>query len=108
MENGIDSSLQVESTSYLNQPAMPGDSATFQCRSSAVLHGPNSSNCTDDGYWEPDPQNLQCVVSTTVINGNSSNRTDDGFWECDPKDLECVVNRTLINGNNRFMLVVHI
>ena len=59
---GYDPASEIESTSYTNRPAIPGDSITFQCSSGLVLSfGPSSSLCTDDGHWEPDPQELECV-----------------------------------------------
>ena len=56
-----DPALQVMSKSYMNRPAISGDSITFECSSGLVLAGPSLSMCTDDGQWEPDPQELRCV-----------------------------------------------
>ena len=64
VEEGIyDPALQVKnmSLSYMNRPALSGDSVTFQCSSGLILVGPSSSMCTDDGQWVPDPQRFKCV-----------------------------------------------
>ena len=53
--------LHVVSKSYINRPALSGDSITFQCCSGLVLVGSSSSMCTDDGQWLPHPWELKCV-----------------------------------------------
>ena len=69
VNGSYDPTLQVMSKSYMSQPAISGDSITFECSSGLVLNGSSSSMCTDDGQWLPNPQTLKCV-NRTSINGN--------------------------------------
>ena len=43
-----------------NGVALEGDSVSFTCSSGDVLTGPNSSICTGNGKWEPDPRISAC------------------------------------------------
>ena len=40
--------------------ALEGDSVSFTCSSGLILTGPNSSICTGNGEWEPDPREVAC------------------------------------------------
>ena len=48
-----------------NGVALEGDSVSFACSSGLVLSGPNSSTCTGNGKWEPDPRELACKGDDT-------------------------------------------
>ena len=51
-------------------PALEGENITFTCPTGAILTGPNSSTCVENGEWEPDPREVECSVfgttSTTI------------------------------------------
>ena len=43
-------------------PALSGSNVTFTCKNSSglILAGHNTSQCMDNGEWEPDPRNIRC------------------------------------------------
>ena len=44
-----------------DNPHIEGQSITYACPPRFVLTGPNTSLCTGNGEWEPDPGNVNCV-----------------------------------------------
>ena len=38
----------------------------FACPAGLELSGPNTSICTGNGEWEPDPGNLRCLGDNTI------------------------------------------
>ena len=46
----LDGILPVEGTTF-----------TFSCPPGLALIGPNSTTCTGNGEWEPDPRGLTCT-----------------------------------------------
>ena len=50
-------------------PSLEGENVTFTCPTGAILTGPNSSTCVENGEWEPDPREVECsvLVTTTTI-----------------------------------------
>ena len=53
----IDESVRVS----LNDSALVGTNATFNCLPGQVFSGPIMSTCTENGEWEPDPQQVECI-----------------------------------------------
>ena len=57
-------------------PALEGENITFTCPTGAILAGPNSATCAQNGEWEPDPREMeymhecQLVTTTTTISWN--------------------------------------
>ena len=54
----IDKSVRV---SLNNDPALVGTNATFNFLPGQVFSGPIMSTCTENGDWEPDPQQVECI-----------------------------------------------
>jgi hypothetical protein len=50
----VDSGSQVT-------PHREGQFITFTCPHGFVLTGPNTSVCTGNGRWEPDPGEVDCI-----------------------------------------------
>jgi hypothetical protein len=48
-------------------PALIGDTITFSCPTGAIISGPNSSVCTGNGEWEPDPRKVECVHKRQLV-----------------------------------------
>ena len=42
-------------------PYREGQFITYTCPPGRVLDGSNSSTCTENGEWEPDPGGLACI-----------------------------------------------
>ena len=42
-------------------PHMEGQFITYTCPPGFVLSGPNVSECTENGRWEPDPGQVDCI-----------------------------------------------
>ena len=42
-------------------PKTEGQSITFTCPFGFILTGPNASECTGNGEWEPDPEQVDCI-----------------------------------------------
>ena len=52
---------------------LPKEGATlnFTCPPGLVLIGPNSTTCTGNGEWEPDPSGLTCAgirITKSILN----------------------------------------
>ena len=47
-------------------PALEGENITFTCPTGAILTGPNTSTCVENGEWEPDPREVECSVLVTA------------------------------------------
>ena len=47
-------------------PSLEGESITFTCPTGAILTGPNSATCMENGEWEPDPREVDCSVLVTT------------------------------------------
>ena len=59
----------VTVTSY-RSPALEGHTVNFSCSfSGEVVAGSNTSMCTREGEWEPDPKEISCDnnMMTTII-----------------------------------------
>ena len=41
-------------------PALEGQNVSFSCPTGLELTGLNTTTCTENGEWEPDPFNLKC------------------------------------------------
>ena len=41
-------------------PPLEGSNVTFSCPPAFVLVGANSSTCSNEGQWEPDPKEVSC------------------------------------------------
>ena len=55
----IDDSLKVLLDS---EPAVVGTNASFSCLPGQKFSGPyNTSTCTENGNWEPDPREVGCI-----------------------------------------------
>ena len=61
LQNGPDIIVFVVS-GYINEsePVMEGTTVNYTCPAGMVLSGPNSSTCTENGEWEPDPMEVEC------------------------------------------------
>ena len=48
---------------------LPIEGATFNfsCPPGLALIGPNSTTCTENGEWEPDPSGLTCAGTIKLI-----------------------------------------
>lgn len=56
----VQDSIQQYPSSDIN-PAREGTVITFTCsESDLVLTGPNTTVCTNNGEWEPDPMEVAC------------------------------------------------
>ena len=58
--------------SEYHKPARPGTIATFSCSPENILFGPNISNCTENGQWEPSISDVNCqpqvsTAESTVV-----------------------------------------
>jgi hypothetical protein len=42
-------------------PILEGSTITYSCSIGETLTGSNTSTCTDNGYWEPDPMDISCT-----------------------------------------------
>ena len=42
------------------EPALEGVTVNFTCAPGRILTGPNSTTCTENGLWDPDPRDTQC------------------------------------------------
>ena len=40
---------------------LEGQSITYTCPNGYILTGPNTSVCTGNGEWEPDPGQVECI-----------------------------------------------
>ena len=47
-------------------PALEGENIIFTCPTGALLTGPNTSTCVENGEWEPDPRDVECRVLVTT------------------------------------------
>ena len=43
-----------------SDPALEGDSVTFGCPHGLIMVGSNTSTCTENGQWNPDPTTATC------------------------------------------------
>ena len=48
-------------------PVLEGENITFTCLSGAILNGPNSSICVENGEWEPDPGEVTCTHEHELV-----------------------------------------
>ena len=55
----IDRNELLTITGY-REPALAGTYVSFGCSPGSILSGPNSSSCTEDGLWDPDPRGVVC------------------------------------------------
>ena len=46
--------------------ALEGENITFTCPTGAILTGPNSSICVENGEWEPDPREVEYIIFVTT------------------------------------------
>ena len=56
-------------------PHREGQFITYTCPSEFILTGPNTSECTGNGRWEPDPGQVDCrgdYMPIIKIHGNST------------------------------------
>ena len=47
-------------TSVDREPTLIGTNITFSCSDGLVLTGPSTAICTENGNWEPDPEEVDC------------------------------------------------
>ena len=50
------------------RPALEGVTVNFTCAPGMILTGPNSTTCTENGLWDPDPRDTQCRSRSPGIN----------------------------------------
>ena len=52
-----------------HNPALEGHTVNFSCSFGEVITGSNTSICTRNGKWEPDPKEISCDnnMITTII-----------------------------------------
>ena len=48
-------------------PAREGQTIRFTCQSGQILNGSNSSTCTGNGKWEPDPGEVECTGTSVSM-----------------------------------------
>jgi hypothetical protein len=48
-------------------PALRGENITFTYPTGAMFSGPNSSMCTGNGEWEPDPSEVTCIHERELV-----------------------------------------
>ena len=46
---------------------LEGAIVTFTCPPGQVLNGRNTSTCTGNGEWEPDPREAECIGESDII-----------------------------------------
>ena len=51
-----------------SNPVILGTNITFHCPSELLLIGPNTSTCTENKEWEPDPRAVECKGYRAKIN----------------------------------------
>ena len=64
-------------------PTLEEENITFTCPTGAILTGPNSSTCVENGEWEPDPRELECsvlVTTTTTIPSTTLYATKSTYY----------------------------
>ena len=43
-------------------PLIGGSTISYSCSTGQTISGPNTSICTDNGHWEPDPMGTSCTA----------------------------------------------
>ena len=62
----IDRNDLLKITGY-RDPALTGTNVSFSCLPGSIFTGPNSSTCTKEGLWDPDPTQVVCKGENTTI-----------------------------------------
>ena len=50
-----------------DSPPIEGQFITYTCPTGFTLTGPNSSVCTGNREWEPDPEEVDCIGNNIII-----------------------------------------
>ncbi len=58
MHQGVFSDISATETDIAHE----GTTMTLNCLNGLVLVGSNTSTCTENGEWEPDPKKVECVA----------------------------------------------
>lgn len=61
----IDRNDLLTITGY-RDPALVGTNLSFSCLPGSIFSGPNSSTCTEEGLWDPDPSGVVCEGENTI------------------------------------------
>ena len=48
-------------------PALTGTNVSFSCLPGSIFTGPNSSTCTEEGLWDPDPTQAVCKGEMKIL-----------------------------------------
>ena len=57
LHQGVVSNISATETDI----ALEGTTMTLNCLPDLVLVGSNTSTCTENGEWEPDPSEVECI-----------------------------------------------
>ena len=59
-QNHDNISVKIISGLGYGKPSLEGETVRLSCPPELVLIGPNSTTCTWNGKWEPDPREVTC------------------------------------------------
>ena len=62
LHQGVVSNISATETDIV----LEGTTMTLNCLSGLILTGSNTSKCTENGEWEPDPWEVECVNSGKI------------------------------------------
>ena len=62
----IDRSNLLTITGY-RDPALTGTNVSFSCLPGSIFTGPNSTTCTQEGLWDPDPNQVVCKGELKIL-----------------------------------------